>query len=64
MCQEVFRAVVNVTSTNSVYLKAARSLVVFDQVVLLQDGSCSVHQVHPATLQQRVYAAVVMGHAV
>lgn len=53
-----------VNMTNCVYLKAARSLVIFDQVVLLQDSGCCVHQVHPASLQQWVNVAVVMGDAI
>lgn len=46
------------------HLKAAGSFVVFNQVVLLQDSGGRVHKVHPAALQQRVRAAVVMGDTI
>lgn len=46
------------------YLEAARPLVVFNEAVLVEDVGRRVHQVHPAPLQQRVRAAVVVGDAV
>lgn len=45
-------------------LEAARPLVVFDEIVLVQDVGRCVHQVNPAPLQQGVRAAVVVGDAV
>lgn len=45
-------------------LEAARPLVVFDEIVLVQDVGRCVHQVNSAPLQQGVRAAVVVGDAV
>lgn len=35
-------------------LEAASPFVIFYKVVLVQDTGCGVHQIHPASLQQRV----------
>lgn len=46
------------------YLEAAGPLVIFDQAVFVQNVGCCVHQIHPASLQQRVCGAVVMGDSI
>lgn len=38
----------------SANLEAASPLVIFYKVVLIQHTGCSVHQIHPASLQQGV----------
>lgn len=45
-------------------LEAASPLVIFYEVVLVQDTGCGVHQIQPASLQQGVQTPVIVGDAV
>lgn len=49
---------------NGTNLEAAGPFVIFDEAVLVQHvGSC-VHQIHPASLQQGVCTAVIVGDTI
>lgn len=50
--------------TKKANLETASPLVIFYKVVLVQDTGCSVHQIHPASLQQGVCASVIMGDTI